>query len=47
MHNSTVEKDWLSHRRTQNTRTDTPMGHRALIMRPDGEIRGEMLKTYL
>lgn len=36
-HKSTVEKEWLSHRRTQNTRTDTCVGHRTLIMKPDGE----------
>lgn len=34
---STVEKEQLSHRKVQKTRTDTPVGHGALIMRPDGE----------
>lgn len=30
-------KEQLSHRKVQKTRTDTPVGHGALIMRPDGE----------
>lgn len=37
MPKSTVEKEQLSHRKIQNTRKDTPVGHGALIMRPDGE----------
>lgn len=37
MPKSTVEKEQLSHRKVQNTRTDAPVGHGALIMRPDGE----------
>lgn len=46
MHKSTVEKMAKSQKDTEY-KVDPCVGHRTLIMKPDGEMRGKLLKTSL
>lgn len=46
MDKSTVEKMAKSQKDTEY-KVDPCVGHRTLIMKPDGEMRGKLLKTSL